>query len=149
MEKIIGQYWVPGLIDGCFVAGGCSVDYNGPGCDSEEPSEEMGSVSLLNDKRHIAIHSNNVLIFSLIINSFVHKLSISRIAMHRILQKIYILICSQWQYNTFFFREEIANYDSQRAVLGFQNSFFSWVFRVIYSRIPIKRFIPYSRVGRL
>ena len=36
MEKIIGQYWVPGLIDGCFVAGGCSVDYNaaseaGPG----------------------------------------------------------------------------------------------------------------------
>ena len=51
MEKIIGQYWVPGLIDGCFVAGGCSVDYNGPGCDSEEPSEEMGSVSLLIEKR--------------------------------------------------------------------------------------------------
>lgn len=87
MEKIIGQYWVPGLIDGCFVAGGCSVDYNGPGCDSEEPSEEMGSVSLLNDKRHIAIHSNNSLIFSLIINSFVNKLSISRIAMHRKFKK--------------------------------------------------------------
>lgn len=31
--KIIGQYWVLGLIDGCFVAGGCSIDYNGPGCD--------------------------------------------------------------------------------------------------------------------
>ena len=49
VEKIIGQYWVPGLIDGCFVAGGCSVDYNGPGCDSEEPSTdgEMGRVFLL------------------------------------------------------------------------------------------------------
>ena len=61
MEKIIGQYWVPGLIDGCFVAGGCSVDYNGPGCDSEEPSEEMGSVSLLNDLRK-GPHSNNLFI---------------------------------------------------------------------------------------
>ena len=60
MEKIIGQYWVPGLIDGCFVAGGCSVDYNGPGCDSEEPSEEMGSVSLLNEER--ATHSNYLFI---------------------------------------------------------------------------------------
>lgn len=38
-RKIIGQYWVPGLIDGCFVAGGCSVDYNGPGCD--EAAGEM------------------------------------------------------------------------------------------------------------
>jgi hypothetical protein len=35
-KKIIGQYWVLGLIDGCFVAGGCSVDYNGPGCDEDE-----------------------------------------------------------------------------------------------------------------
>ena len=37
------------LIDGCFVFGGFSVDYNGPGYNSEEPSNEMGSVSLLAD----------------------------------------------------------------------------------------------------
>ena len=45
VEKIIGQYWVPGLIDGCFVAGGCSVDYNGPGCD-ESIDGEMVRASL-------------------------------------------------------------------------------------------------------
>lgn len=43
--KIIGQYWVLGLIDGCFVAGGCSVDYNGPGCD-ELAGDEMVRASL-------------------------------------------------------------------------------------------------------
>lgn len=51
--------------------------------------EEMNSVSLLNDKRHIAMHSNNILIFPLIIDLFVHKLSISRIPMHRMFRKIY------------------------------------------------------------
>ena len=50
MEKIIGQYWVPGLIDGCFVAGGCSVDYNaasGPGGDGDGGSSDSEMVRAL------------------------------------------------------------------------------------------------------
>ena len=116
------------LIDGCIVVGGCSIDYNGPGCNLDL---DLNSVSLLNDKRHIATHSNNIFFpynnFFLCINFQFHGLQCTeRLAKH-------ILICSRWLYNIFFFREEIANYYSQKAVLGFQNSFFSWVFRVIYS----------------
>ena len=33
-----------GLIDGCFVAGGCSVDYNGPGCDESADGEVVRAV---------------------------------------------------------------------------------------------------------
>lgn len=33
-----------GLIDGCFVAGGCSVDYNGPGCDESVDGEVVRAV---------------------------------------------------------------------------------------------------------